>query len=160
MNPWYASPEGQKVLSRTEDGKLLFAWRALYDDGNPIYQFEEHIMLHMMNDGDFIPDISLALSTNHLDRERVCLFSLLPNAFAKIHTPWFNAPMDCFVHLNEGERIIANWLTDVSPTSGIRISRSVVGIEDIKTGRKFMTVISPSGKVTLSSTTNVSYEGE
>lgn len=158
MNPWY-SEHGQKVLQETEHGKLLFVWQALYDDGGVVDQFEPHIMMRVVKDSSFIPSLELAISTSVLDRERVRKFTLLPTAYAKVFTPWFKDSIECNIRLDQGEKFIANWLTDDNVTLGIKISRTVIGVET-KSGEKFFTILSPSGRVTLATTTNVSYEGE
>lgn len=158
MNPWY-SEQGHKVLQETEHGKLLFVWQALYDDGGVVDQFEPHIMMRVVKDPSFIPSLELAISTAVLDRERVKKFTLIPTAYAMLNTPWFKDLIDCNIRLQDGERFIANWLTDDNITLGIKISRSVIGVE-LKSGEKLFTIISPSGRVTLGSSTNMSYEGE
>jgi hypothetical protein len=158
MNPWY-SEQGRKVLQETEYGKLLFVWQALLDDGSVVEQFESHIMMRVVKDPRFIPLMTLAISTSTLDRSRVKKFTLTPTAYANVFTPWFKDPIECNIRLDQGEKFICNWLTDENLTLGIKISRTVIGIET-KSGERFLTVLSPSGKVTLGSTTNMSYEGE
>lgn len=158
IESWYCSPLGSFVLGKTDGGKLLFVWEALYNDGKPACQFEEHIMTRALKDSNFVPDLNLAISTSSLDRERVVKFSLMPTAFAKEHTP-LQSIIECRIRLDLGERFIAHWLTDDNATLRMKISRHVIGFED-KSGSKFLTIVSPSGKLTLSSSVHLSYEGE
>jgi hypothetical protein len=158
MERWYLSPLGAFVLGKTDGGKLLFVWEALYNDGKPACQFEEHVMMRAVKDASFVPDLNLAISTSSLDRERVMRFSLIPTAFAKQHTP-LQSIIECRIRLDLGERFIAHWLTDDNATLKMKISRHIIGVET-KTGDKFLTIVSPSGKITLSSTVHISYEGE
>lgn len=158
IEQWYLSPLGSFVLGKTDGGKLLFVWEALYNDGKPACQFEEHIMTRALKDSNFVPDLNLAISTSSLDRERVMKFSLIPTAFAKHHTTFQNV-IECRIRLELGERFIANWLTDHNASLGLKISRHVIGVET-KSGDKFLTIVSPSGKVISSTTVHMSYEGE
>lgn len=157
MNPWYLN-EGKQILEATEGGKLLFVWVALYTDLKAVPQFEPHIMMRALQDSSFVPNLSLALSTSHLDLNLVRRFTLRPTAFAKQNTPWFREEIVCNIRREIGEQFIGHWLTDENITLGVKLSRQVIGLRTA--AGDFFTVISPSGKVTLGSTLNMSYEGE
>jgi hypothetical protein len=157
MNPWYLN-EGKDVISATAEGKLLFIWEAIYDDGKPVWQFEEHIVMRALADDSFIPKLELAISTSHLDPKLVKKFILHPIAFAKKRTPWFQMDFECNIRRELGEQFLGHWLTDWNTTLGVRFSRQVIGLRTAE--GDFYVVVSPSGKVTLGTTMNMSYEGE
>lgn len=157
MNEWYAA-EGKKLLDSTQNGRTLFIWEAAVD-GIVLKQFDDHIWMRALRDISFVPKLELGYSTDILKGKRVESFLLLPTAFTRNAVPWFNNAFHVYLRPDKGEKLVAHWLVDVVQPIGVEVARYVLGIENAS-GDKILTVISPSGKVTLSSTEDVSYEGE
>jgi hypothetical protein len=158
FHDWYATEEGQKFMGATEGGMLMFMWEARYDDGRVVRQFDDVNFTRAMTDADFVPPESLRLSVDSLEKEHVSQFTLYPIAMTRSKSTWFQQPIDVYLDLKQGDRFISSWLTDYSPKAGYVLRRSVIGIE--RNGTRLLTIISPSGRITICSNENQSFEGE
>jgi hypothetical protein len=158
FHDWYATAEGQWLMNATVNGMLMFVWEAKYDDGRVVRQFDDVNFTRAMTDVDFVPPEDLRLSVDSLEKEHVSQFTLYPIAMARSRAPWFQQPIEVQLDLKHGDRFVSFWLTDYSPKTGYIIRRSVIGIE--KDGIKHLIVISPSGRLTICSHDNYSFEGE
>ena len=161
---WYASDEGRYVFSVTDDGRYLFAWEATYKDRKIVRQFEDVAFTRAMTDEEYIPSDAPMLSVDALDKEQVVQFSLAPLAFTRKHCSWFQKPIIVQARPDKGEFFKAYWLTDQTPRTGYALRRHVVGIrhlsKDATEELHVLTVISPSGQITICASDDFSFEGE
>ncbi len=159
---WYSSEEGRHFLDATERGRLMFTWEALYNDGQIFRQYDDITFSRTMTDEQFIPPSDALISTSALDKSKVERFTLLPIAFTCKHAPWFQRPIETQVRLSKGERFICHWLVDFVKPGDFLLYRYVIGVcreissETVST----VTVISPSGIITVGADENKSFEGE
>lgn len=145
-------------MQATAGGLLMFVWEAEYDDGRVVRQFDDVNFLRAMTDADFVPPEDLRLSVDTLEKEHVSQFTLLPIAMTRKRTPWFQQPIGVLLDLPRGDRFVNYWLTDFTPRTGYTIRRNVVGIQ--RNGATLLTIISPSGRISVCSNDNHSFEGE
>ena len=136
----------------------MFVWEAKYDDGRVVRQFDDVNFTRAMTDADFVPSEDLRLSVDALEKEHVSQFTLYPIAMTRNRAPWFQQPISVYVDLEKGDRFVSAWLTDYTPKTGYVIRRSVIGID--RNGTRLLTVISPSGRISVCSNDNQSFEGE
>jgi len=149
----YADEESQRFLALTQEGKFIFVWEAVYDDGKTVKQFDEIPFYRTLMEEDYSPPDGMRLSVDALERDKVVEFRLWPAAsFRK------RGGRPVVVKLKGEERFVSFFEVDLDTKTGKRLYRHVVGIE--KNGMRVLTTISPSGWVTLSTDTNVSFEGE
>jgi hypothetical protein len=158
FHDWYNSQEGQWFMQATAGGLLMFVWEARYDDDRIVRQFDDVNWSRAMADADFVPSEDLRLSVDALEKEHVSQFTLFPIAMTRKRIPWFQQSLEVHLDLPRGDRFVSYWLTDYTPRTGYTMRRTVIGIE--RDGIKLLTVISPSGKISVCSTDNISFEGE
>jgi len=162
FNNWYSTEEGQRVISATNGGMLMFMWEAECSDGKVIRQFDDVNWMRAMTDEDFVPPENLRLSVDILGKELVSQFTLYPIAMIKKCTPWFQKPIVVRLNPSAGQRLTSFWETDYTPRTGYILRRTVVGIKHVFGGCEIPTylVISPSGNMMMCGSTNQSFEGE
>lgn len=162
FDSWYATPEGQRFMARTNGGQTMFTWEAVYSDGKIVRQFPEIEFNQAINNRDYTPPDEARVSVNTLDKNAVVKFNLYPSAVTRQHAPWFQRPVTVQLRPWKGEYFLNYWLTDRTPATGYELRRHVVGMRKVVEGVEFrsLTVISPSGKITICADDNVSYEGE
>lgn len=155
---WYRTFLGKLFLKLTDSGKWAYTWVVEYADGEIIYQLDEPELIRVLS-GTYIP--TDWKSVDVLDVNKVKKFTLLPTGVAKELAPWIR-PFQLVVDLKAGEKFIAHWTYDVNIITGARVCRHVIGVAKLVKGSsvKFLTVISPSGAVTVCTNTNQSFEGE
>jgi len=164
----YSVPEVKDYLSMTNGGETMFLWAAEYNDGTVMTQFPLELFNKFQQDPDAVPALGLGISVSKLDVSKVKEFFLLPTAHAKKVLPWLT-PYRLVINLAKGEKFISYRLCDRStimnqtgPLSTGKICRHVLGVSQYVNGAqaKTFTVISPSGLITLTSSEDISYEGE
>lgn len=160
FDSWYATPEGQRFMAKTNGGQNMFLWEAVLIDGRIIRQYPEIEFNRIMNDADYIANDQERRSVVSLGPEKfnVVSFRLYPTALTRQGAPWFLRPISVELRPKQGEFFESYWLTDRTPATGYILRRHVIGMR--KGDQVSLTVISPSGKITICSDDNVSYEGE
>jgi len=163
FNPWYGTEEGQSFLNATNGGQLMFVWEASMRDGSVVRMYEDLAFERALKDPTYVPPEDTRRSVDILDREKVVRFELYPIALTKKVHPHL-VPFGVTVDPDNGDRFVSHWLTDHVPKSGISLRRTVIGFERLnpKVGedRFNLTVVCPSGKVVMTHTEDMSYEGE
>ena len=154
---WYAG-EGIEFLDATDGGRLAFTWEATYRDGAKFRQYDDITFFRALTDNSFIPSIDRIVSTDKIDRSRVVEFVLIPIAYTLWKCPRIGRSFRVAVDPMQGEKLIANWCTDVNTTTGKVIRRHVIGIEQ-EDGRVLF-IVSPSGTMVLATNDDISFEGE
>lgn len=165
----YDEPTVRDYLSLTNGGESAFIWTAEYSDGTMISQFPTDLFTKFQTDPKSVPSVSLGMSVSKLDVSKVKEFFLIPTAHAKQSLPWL-MPYRLIIRLDKGEKFISYRLCDLKMlmtpqgTTGVpvRICRHVLGLSQHVNGAQTKTfvVLSPSGIVTITSSEDVSYEGE
>lgn len=162
FDSWYATPEGQRFMARTNGGQTMFVWEAVYRSGMVVRQFPEIEFNQAINNRDYTPPDSERVSVNVLDKQQIVKFILYPTAVTRFQAPWFQRPISVELRPGKGEYFENYWLTDKTPATGYELRRHAIGMRKVVDGVEFrsLTVISPSGKITICADDNVSYEGE
>jgi len=153
---WYID-DGDKVMNDTDGGRMLYAWKAIYEDGTCARQYDEITFMRALNDALYVPPIDRIISISTVDQDRVRELILYPIAYALRHCPRAST-VRVVVNPKKGEKLLVYWCTDVNVTTGHTIRRQVVGIE--RDGQKLLFVLSPSGTMTLATNDDVSFDGE
>jgi len=155
---WYSTFTGKLFSKFTDGGKWAYTWVAECTDGSVIYQLEESELIKILS-GVHIPRDWKSVKV--LDVNKVKKFVLLPTGISKELAPWIR-PVQLIVDIGAREKFISYWTNDINFNTGIKICRHIVGIAKLVKGSsvKFLTVVSPSGAITVSSNTDVSFEGE
>jgi len=152
---WYK--ENPELMKSTDCGRLLFMWEATYRTGETFRQYDDITFFRGLTDESFIPPIDRIISTKDLDNEKVQLFCLYPTAHTRRHFPYFQK--EYRVAIRPEEKFIFQWEVDVVFPVGNTLRRTVIGIEFSDSKRVYF-VISPNGVMTMTTSVDVSYEGE
>jgi hypothetical protein len=166
----YELPQVKEFLAISNGGESAYMWIAEYVDGTQHSQFPPEQFDKFQKDSSCMPSISLGKSVGKLDVAQVKELILVPTAHARAFLPWLT-PVRLVVQPDKGEKFISYRLCDMSTiirsTDGkavgsARVTRYVVGISQYANGAQVKTfvVLSPSGLVTVTSTEDMSYEGE
>jgi hypothetical protein len=137
----------------------MFMWRAVYDSGDIFYQYDPITFYRALTDPKFIPSTDRIISTKGLDRSKVVEFSLYPIAYISSKCPYFQRSYRVVIRPDKGEYFIYQWSVDVNMTTGQKVIRTMIGIQN---GFEVPTyfAISPSGALAIAQTENLSFEGE
>ena len=168
---FYSTPAGLTFLSATNRNQLSFIWEAQYKDGTRLYQFDEITFLRALQDESFIPPADQIVSTDRLDKKQVVHYELHPIAYTMKECPWFQRSYRVNLRPEKGERLLAYWCTDYQVNTRIELRRHAFGIKIVnpfcleengeeKELSRTVFIISPSGNMVLSSSDNLSIEGE
>lgn len=161
---FYSSPEGLEFLYYTNDNQVAMTWEARYKDGTELYQYDEITYLRALQDEEYIPSPDRIISTDKIDKKKCVHYELHPIAYTLKRCPWFNRSYRVNIHPERGERLLAFWETDYQIGSGKQLRRHVLGIQFVDAEEneinRTVFIISPSGNMVLSGSTNLSIEGE
>lgn len=166
----YNLPPVKEYLEVSNGGDTAYIWMAEYVDGTVLSQFSPELSYQFQADPAFVPVLESGLSIKELDEEQVKEFILAPTAHARQYLPWLT-PVHIVIDRDKGEKFISYRLVysssalfapDGTPVGTGRVVRFVVGISREIEGVEFkvLTVLSPSGLVTVTSNDLISYEGE
>lgn len=159
VGSWYDSPEGKNLLASTYDGRMLFIWEAKYDTGELVRQFDEVVFTRALTDENYMPPDDTRISVDSLDKSKVVQFSLYPVAMTRKLAPWFSQPVVVNLQPSKGEKLVNFWVVDEQFNPRRKMYRTVVGIE-VCGENKILTVICPSGKIVVTRSEDLSFEGE
>lgn len=154
---WYGG-EGSNFLDATDGGRLAFTWEATYSDGVKLRQYDDITFFRALADNTFIPSLDRLISTDKIDRSKVREFVLLPIAYTLSKCPRIGRSFRVVIYPEQGQKLVANWCTDVNMTTGKVVRRHVIGME--QEDSKTLFIISPSGTMVLAASDDVSFEGE
>ena len=171
MRNFYLSQEGEFFLNRTGRGQLSFVWEAKNVDGSRLLQFDEIAFYRALMDENFTPDISTVVSTGRINKRFAVEYTLHPTAVTRKYSPWYVRPFTVRIRPHKNERLLAFWEVDQNVTTGQKLYRHVCGIAtvdpdvilpngDEKELSRILFVISPSGSMVLTGTTDTSFDGE
>ena len=147
-----------ELLQRTDFGRQMFTWSALYADRSLHLQYPEVFFYRTLTDSEFVPPTSEIVSVDRLDKEQVVEFTLYPIAITRKICPYFSRDIRTVINLQKGERLQTNWCTDYNANSQELLRRQVVGIR--RGDNLVLTVFSPTGGITIATTEDVSFDGE
>lgn len=159
---WYDSSAGQTLLAMTDDGRFVFLWEAILDDGGVIRQLEEFAFERALRDETFALTEAakpLCRSSDILPKEKVQKFRLLRTAVTKKYAPWFTEDLEMSIDLAAGHQVRSFWCTDYSINRRRYIRRTVLGVSKPDQPDELL-VISPSGATKVCPHTNQCFEGE
>lgn len=162
MQSWFKTETGVAFLKATFQGKFAYLWVAVLSDGTEVKQFPDEAFDKLINDPD-VNGESLEpqrVSVDRLDVKKVKELYLFPSAAAKkfVHLE----PVRLIINIEAGEKFVSYWLTDWNPDTGVYFTRHVVGISKLVNGKqaKFFAIIGPTGRVTIATDDNQSFDGE
>ena len=157
---WYDTDKGQEFLALTDGGKFAVVYRATFSDGRILVQFDPETFERAIHDQDFSLVDSHSLGRIPIDsghpKAAIVNLEMLPTALSRRFAVL--PVISVLLKPELGEKLVARWLVDHRAQDGRRICRQMVGIE--RDGVKTLVVVSPSGRVTVCSDTDRSFEGE
>jgi hypothetical protein len=130
----------------------MFTWCAKLSDGAELRQFEDHIWDLLMSNPDIPIPHGLNISTDSIPRDKVVQFTIFPIALTKRICPWFSQEGLCYNQFVDPDKedLLAYWLVDDYIIGGpgvSHIARQVLGVRDRETGKRNLTVVSPTGVI-------------